>query len=139
MSEWDDEALAARDSYLIELGDDPDDYVLGAEAGWNKAMAWARKWVRDGIKSACKRLGGKSEVVQMRFEIAAHSVVPGKHVVMVYDTEGVFVGQVCIAEDDRSIKVISKYATGNVIEDDRLPNTAGDGRRIRSYIIELGD
>ena len=74
----------------------------------------------------------------MRFNIAPHSVHPHKKVVEVYDSCGVFVGQVCIADDNRSIKVISKYATGRVVEDNRGPNITADGRQVRSYIIELG-
>lgn len=73
----------------------------------------------------------------MRFVVAPHSIRPGVHIVEVWN-EGVFVGQVVPAEDGRSIKVISKYATGEVIdESDHLPNIADDGRLVRSYIVVL--
>lgn len=74
----------------------------------------------------------------MEFRVKPHTIHPGAQVVEVWN-EGVFVGQVMAAEDGRSIKVISKYATGDVVEDNRFPNISADGRRVRAYIVVLGD
>lgn len=74
----------------------------------------------------------------MEFRIAPHTVLPGVDVVEVWNA-GVFVGLVCPADDGRSIKVISKYATGDVVdESNRLPNRAADGRFVRSFTVVLG-
>jgi len=73
----------------------------------------------------------------MRFNVTPHSIRMDVEIVEVFDDQGRFIGQVVLAEDGQSIKVISKYATGEVIEDPRGPHYATDGRRVRSLIVCL--
>lgn len=77
-------------------------------------------------------------MADMRFKVGAHAVRHGVEVVEVWN-EGEFVAQIVPAEDGRSIKIISKYATGEVVEDNRPPNVALDGRRVRAFVVMLGD
>lgn len=73
----------------------------------------------------------------MKFKIGKHSIRPGVEVVEVFDDQGVFVAQIVPSDDGCSIKVISKYATGTVFEDRRIPNVSFDGRRARSFVFVL--
>lgn len=76
----------------------------------------------------------------MRFNVSQHSVRPGVQVVEVFDSKGRLVATVTEAEDGRSIKVVSKYATGDVVKDDgRGPNVAHDGRKVLAFVILLKD
>jgi len=74
----------------------------------------------------------------VRFLVVPHSVRPGAQIVEVLDDDGGLLATVTDAEDGRSVKVVSKWATGQVAWDHRGPNVAFDGRRIRAVVVVLG-
>lgn len=53
----------------------------------------------------------------MKFRIAKHSIRPGIEIVEVFSEDGRFIGQICPGDTDGTIRVISKYLDGSVLDE----------------------
>lgn len=74
----------------------------------------------------------------MNFCIKRHSIRRDCDVVEIRDDKGRLIGTVCPAHDGRSVQVLSKYATGRVIEKQDSGVRTLDDKPILAFVIELG-